>query len=89
MAEAGWSDSDGDGILDKEIDGERVPLRFEIVSNAGNDERRKVGLAVIDSFKRHGIDASFRAVDWSILLERSSTAPTSTRSSWAGAAAAP
>ena len=70
LAEAGWSDSDGDGILDKEIDGQRVPLRFEIVSNAGNDERRKVGLAVIDSFKRHGIDASFRAVDWSILLER-------------------
>ncbi len=70
LAEAGWSDSDGDGILDKMIDGERVPLRFEIVSNAGNDERRKVGLTVIDSFKRHGIDASFRAVDWSILLER-------------------
>lgn len=70
LAEAGWEDTDGDGILDKEIDGKRVPLRFEILSNAGNDERRKVGLAVIDSFKRHGIDASFRAVDWSILLSQ-------------------
>lgn len=69
LAEAGWSDSDGDGVLDKEIDGKRVPLRFEIISNAGNDERKKVGLTVIDSFKRHGIDASFRSVDWSILLE--------------------
>ena len=28
LAEAGWADSDGDGVLDKEIDGERVPLRF-------------------------------------------------------------
>jgi peptide/nickel transport system substrate-binding protein len=70
LAEAGWSDGDGDGILDKEIDGRRVPLRFEIISNAGNDERKKVGLAVIDSFKQHGIDASFRSVDWSILLEK-------------------
>ena len=70
LAEAGWSDSDGDGVLDKEIDGARVALRFEIISNAGNDERKKVGLAVIDSFKRHGIDASFRSVDWSIMLEK-------------------
>jgi peptide/nickel transport system substrate-binding protein len=68
LAEAGWKDGDGDGVLDKEIDGRRVPLRFELISNAGNDERKKVGLAVIDSFKRHGIDASFRSVDWSIML---------------------
>jgi peptide/nickel transport system substrate-binding protein len=66
LAEAGWRDTDGDGVLDR--DG--VPLRFEIISNAGNDERKKVGLAVIDSFKKHGIDASFRSVDWSIMLEK-------------------
>jgi peptide/nickel transport system substrate-binding protein len=70
LAEAGWQDADGDGVLDKEIDGARVPLRFEIISNAGNDERKKVGLAVIDSFKRHGIDASFRSIDWSIMLDK-------------------
>jgi peptide/nickel transport system substrate-binding protein len=70
LAEAGWSDSDGDGILDKMIDGERVPLRFEIISNAGNEERRNVGLVVIDEFKKAGIDASFRGIDWSIMLEK-------------------
>ena len=70
LAEAGWRDSDGDGVLDREIDGERVPLRFELISNAGNDLRKKVGLAVIDSFKRVGIDASFRSLDWTILLEK-------------------
>jgi peptide/nickel transport system substrate-binding protein len=70
LAEAGWSDTDGDGILDKEIDGKRVPLRFEIVSNAGNDDRRNLGLVVADEFKRAGIDATFRAIDWSILLDK-------------------
>jgi peptide/nickel transport system substrate-binding protein len=70
LAEAGWSDTDGDGILDKEVDGVRVPLRFEIVSNSGNDDRRNLGLVVVDEFKRAGIDASFRAIDWSILLEK-------------------
>ena len=70
LAEAGWVDSDGDGILDKEIDGVRVPLRFEIISNSGNEERRNVGLVVIDEFKKAGIDASFRGIDWSIMLNK-------------------
>jgi peptide/nickel transport system substrate-binding protein len=70
LADAGWSDSDGDGILDKEIDGKRVPLRFEIISNSGNDDRRNLGLVVVDELKRAGIDASFRGIDWSILLEK-------------------
>jgi peptide/nickel transport system substrate-binding protein len=69
LAEAGWSDTNGDGVLDKEIDGNRVDLAFEIISNSGNDIRRDVGLTVIDALKRAGIDARFRAVDWSIMLE--------------------
>jgi peptide/nickel transport system substrate-binding protein len=70
LAEAGWADGDGDGFLDKEIDGKRVPLRFELITNAGNEVREKVGLVVRDEFRRNGIDASFRTLDWSILLER-------------------
>jgi peptide/nickel transport system substrate-binding protein len=70
LAEAGWRDTDGDGVLDKRVDGEQLDLSFEIITNSGNDIRRDVGLAVIDGLKRAGIDASFRAVDWSILLEK-------------------
>ena len=70
LAEAGWKDTDGDGILEKGIGGERVPLRFEIISNSGNDIRKAVGLTVIDEMKRAGIDASFREIDWSIMLDK-------------------
>jgi peptide/nickel transport system substrate-binding protein len=70
LAEAGWKDSDGDGWLDKEIDGKRVPLRFELLTGSGSTTARAIGLAVIDELKRAGIDASFRELDWSILLER-------------------
>ena len=70
LTEAGWSDSDGDGVLDREIDGERVPLRFEILTNSSNQSRKLVGLAVVDEFKRAGIDANLREIDWSILLQK-------------------
>jgi peptide/nickel transport system substrate-binding protein len=69
LAEAGWADTDGDGVLDKELSGVRVPLEFEIISNTGNEERKNIGLVVIDQFKKAGINASFRGVDWSIMLD--------------------
>jgi len=33
LAEAGWEDSDEDGVLDKEIDGERVPFKLRYIIN--------------------------------------------------------
>jgi peptide/nickel transport system substrate-binding protein len=73
LAEAGWRDTDRDGVLDKEIGGKQVPLEFEIISNSGNDVRKAVGLAVIDEMKRAGIGASFREIDWSIMLNKVKT----------------
>jgi peptide/nickel transport system substrate-binding protein len=70
LTEAGWVDSDGDGVLDKDIGGERVALRFEIISNSGNAIRKAIGLTVIDELKRAGIEASFREIDWSIMLSK-------------------
>jgi peptide/nickel transport system substrate-binding protein len=69
LAEAGWKDSDGDGILDKEIDGQRMAFRFEIKFNSGNDIRKSVALALQDELRQHGIDVNVRALDWTIFLD--------------------
>ena len=68
LNEAGWKDTDGDGILDKLIDGKQVPLRFEIKINAGNAVRESVALVLMDELKNHGIAASVRQLDWTIFL---------------------
>jgi len=69
LAEAGWKDTDGDGVLDKELDGKRTPLSFEIKINNGNEVRRSVALAIQDEMRRHGVDARIREVDWTIFLK--------------------
>ena len=69
LAEAGWTDSDGDGVLDKVIDGIKVPLRFEIKVNSGNDVRESVALTLQDELKKHGVAAAVRRLDWTIFLD--------------------
>jgi peptide/nickel transport system substrate-binding protein len=68
LSEAGWRDSDGDGVLDKVIDGENVPFRFEIKVNSGNPTRKSVALSLQDELRRYGIAAMVRELDWTIFL---------------------
>lgn len=68
LDEAGWKDTDGDGVRDKMIDGQRIPLRFEIKINSGNALRKSIALVLLDELKKHGIAASVRELDWTIFL---------------------
>jgi len=64
LAEAGWTDSDGDGILDK--DGK--PFAFTIVTNQGNDQRVKSGEIIQRRFREIGVDVKLRVIEWASFL---------------------
>lgn len=70
LNEAGWSDTDNDGVLDREIDGERTPFRFEFLVNSGNQLRKDIALTLQSALEDLGIDCQVRELDWSIFLER-------------------
>ena len=65
LAEAGWKDTDGDGILDK--DGK--PFRFTLITNSGNDTRRDVGVLVQRQLRELGVDVTFETYEWSVFLK--------------------
>jgi peptide/nickel transport system substrate-binding protein len=69
LSQAGWKDTDGDGVLDKMIDGKKVPFRFEIKVNAGNTVRKSVALTLQNELRKHGIVATVRELDWTIFLD--------------------
>jgi peptide/nickel transport system substrate-binding protein len=66
LAEAGWRDRDGDGVIDK--DG--VPFAFELVANQGNQERIDAVVMAQEQLRRVGIDARPRVMEFNAMAQR-------------------
>lgn len=64
LAEAGWIDGDGDGLLDQQ----GHPFRFTIMTNQGNEVRRQVAELIQRQLRLLGVDASIRIVEWSTFV---------------------
>lgn len=65
LAEAGWKDTNGDGILDK--DGK--PFEFTIMTNQGNDSRAKTVEIIQKKLKEVGINVKPRVMEWAAFLQ--------------------
>jgi len=72
LAEAGWTDTDGDGIVDK--DGEA--LSFELLYPGGLSEWDQIVAYVQDAWRAVGVEATPRALEFAALIEATTTNPT-------------
>ncbi|HYM21452.1 MAG TPA: ABC transporter substrate-binding protein [Candidatus Kapabacteria bacterium] len=70
LKEAGWEDHDGDGILDKVVDGKSVPFSFTFLVNVGNETRKQILLIITEAMRKVGIKAEVQAIEWSVFLNR-------------------
>lgn len=64
LARAGWSDTDGDGILDR--DGK--PFEFSILVGMGNSMRLNTATIIQWRLQQIGIKMNIRVVEWSTLI---------------------
>ena len=69
LAEAGWKDTNGDGILDKIIEGKREEFTIIFIVNAGNDMRKSIALMFQEEARKVGIQVDVNAQDWGVYLE--------------------
>ncbi|MBI5178141.1 MAG: peptide-binding protein [Nitrospinae bacterium] len=65
LAEAGWKDTNGDGVLDK--GGKK--FEFEIITNLGNDTRKKTAEIIQGKLKNVGISVKIRVLEWASFLK--------------------
>jgi peptide/nickel transport system substrate-binding protein len=64
LKEAGWEDTDGDGILER--DGR--PFRFTILTNMGNNLRKNTATIIQWRLSKIGIDIEIRVLEWSTFI---------------------
>jgi len=64
LKEAGWQDSDGDQILEK--DGRH--FAFEIVTNQGNETRQKCAEIIQRQLAEVGIEVKIRILEWAAFI---------------------
>ena len=66
LAEAGWTDTDEDGVVEK--DG--APLRFELATEAGNERREAAAQIIQAQLVEIGVRAEVRTQEFGSLLDR-------------------
>ncbi len=64
LAEAGWKDTNGDGILDK--DGKK--FEFTILTNMGNNLRKNTATIIQWRLAKIGIKVNIRVLEWSTFV---------------------
>lgn len=65
LAQAGWRDSDGDGVLDRN----GKPFAFTILTNNGNRQRADAATIIQQRLKSVGIKVKVQLVEWSAFIE--------------------
>lgn len=66
LKEAGWSDTDGDGILDK--DGK--PFKFTLIFPGVNPSYTRMTPILKEDFAAAGIQLEVLALEWSVVIQR-------------------
>lgn len=69
LDEAGWKDSDGDGIRDKEIGGEKIPLQVEFSYYNQGNLTKDIANMLIEAANQAGIKIIPRPLDAGVLIQ--------------------
>lgn len=70
LDEAGWDDSDGDGVRDKEINGRLVPFRFTLLSST-TPNSIKVCTLLKSNLDQIGIQVDVKPTEFTVLQDKS------------------
>jgi microcin C transport system substrate-binding protein len=67
LTQAGWKDSDKDGVLDKNIGGQKTAFRFSLIY--ANKDVEKYWTLYKEDLKKAGIDMELKYLEWNSFLK--------------------
>ncbi|MEM9821621.1 MAG: ABC transporter substrate-binding protein [Bacteroidota bacterium] len=69
LLESGWKDTDGDGILDRQVDGVKTDLSLEFKYSSNNKIAANVGLLLKENARKVGVEIQPRPVAFNLLVK--------------------
>lgn len=70
LQEAGWSDTDGDGLLDKVLAGRKTPFQFTLLIFATSPEWSSAANIFKEDLLSIGVRMNIDAAEWSLMQKR-------------------
>ncbi len=72
LKESGWEDTDGDGLLDKDLngDGKREPFKFSLMISNSGSTARQMGAIIQSDLKNAGIQLDLSPIEWSAFVDK-------------------
>lgn len=70
LEETGWIDSDGDGIREKMIDGQKVDFAFSLTIYGSSPEYKTIGNIFKEDLQKIGVKLNVQPTEWSMLLKK-------------------
>lgn len=70
LAEAGWVDTDADNIRDKEINGQKIPFRFDLNYFGNSQLSKETAQMMREEYYKIGVDINTVPLDFTILYKK-------------------
>lgn len=70
LDESGWLDNDGNGVREKEIDGQTIELKLEFLLPAGSESAENIALMLKNNMAKVGVDIEIVQKEWTVFLEQ-------------------
>lgn len=70
LEDAGWKDSNGNGVRDKNINGNLFELKFDFMIYADSPMFKTVAEILKEEFRQIGVDVQISPVKWALMLEK-------------------
>jgi peptide/nickel transport system substrate-binding protein len=70
LDEAGWKDTNDNGVRDKQIDGKLVELRFDLMIYSDSPQYLSIAETIKSSFRQIGVDVQISPAKWALMLQK-------------------
>jgi peptide/nickel transport system substrate-binding protein len=70
LTEAGWVDTDADGLVDKVIDGKRTPFEFTLLVYGASPEHNSMANIFKDDLLKIGVRLKLDPIEWSLMQKK-------------------